>query len=66
MERLAEDNSTGRIEFAMGPCDLNTQDGALHMRVQATTKADRERLQDVVARHLLRFAFREPPLITWV
>jgi len=62
---LAPDNSTGQIDFAMGPCHLAVRDGALHMRVEAATDADRDRLQDVVARHLLRFAFRDPPVITW-
>lgn len=34
---LAADNSTGRIEFAMGPCDLTARDGTLHKRVEAAT-----------------------------
>ncbi len=63
---LAADNSTGRIDFGMGPCDLAIRDGALHMRVEGATPEDLNRLQDVVARHLLRFAFREPPVIAWV
>lgn len=56
----------GRIEFPAGLCTLEAGEDTLVMRVTAGDPADLDRLQDVVARHLLRFAFREPPEIRWV
>ena len=35
------------------------------MRLSAGDEAALARLEDVVARHLLRFAFREKPEIRW-
>ena len=63
---LARDNGTGRIDFAMRPRDLAIRDGARYLRVAGATRVGRDRLQDVVARHPLRFAFRAPPTVTWV
>jgi hypothetical protein len=57
---------TGRIEFSSGVCTLATETDALLMRVEASDDAALATLEDVVARHLLRFAFREPPAIVWV
>ncbi len=59
------EETTGRIDFPSGVCTLATETGALVMRVEAADEAALENLQDVVARHLLRFAFREPPEIIW-
>ncbi len=63
----AEDYSTGRIEFAMGPCDLQADEaqGLLVMRVDAASEEDLTRLEGVVGRHLERFAFREPLTVNW-
>ncbi|MDR3471378.1 MAG: DUF2218 domain-containing protein [Devosia sp.] len=56
----------GRIEFPIGVCELEAADeGALTMRVFATSAADLDKLQEVVARHLERFAFRETLNLTW-
>jgi uncharacterized protein len=60
---LAEDH--GRIEFSGGTCALEAGDGTLVMRLTAGDEAALERLEDVVARHLLRFAFREKPEVHW-
>ena len=62
---LAEDNTAGHIAFPMGPCDLSVRGETLVMRVEAETADDCAKLQDIVARHLLRFAFRSPPEIAW-
>jgi hypothetical protein len=62
---LAEDNASGRIDFDAGPCLLQASPDLLLMRVEAATAEELARLQDVVARHLLRFAFRSPPEIVW-
>jgi hypothetical protein len=60
---LAEES--GRIEFPFGICELATETGALVLRAQAEDAESLSKTEDVVARHLLRFAFREPPEIVW-
>jgi len=61
-----EDFQHGRIEFSVGVCELDATDPSLLvMRASAASDADLERLEDVVARHLERFAFREPPQVSW-
>jgi uncharacterized protein len=59
------DGDRGRIEFSGGVCALEARDETLVMRVTAGDEAALARLEDVVARHLLRFAFRETPEIRW-
>jgi hypothetical protein len=46
----------------MGACMLRAEPDRLVMRVSGE---DLPRLEEVVARHLLRFAFRSPPEIVW-
>ena len=41
------------------------QEGVLVMRLTAADEAATARMQKVVADHLLRFAFREPPQVVW-
>lgn len=56
----------GRIEFPAGTCEMNAPDEAtLTLHVSAADEAALTRLEDVVARHLVRFAFREEPEIHW-
>jgi hypothetical protein len=63
----AEHYETGRIEFSIGVCELEADEaqGVLTMRVRAASEGDLDRLEDVVARHLVRFAFRETLDLTW-
>jgi uncharacterized protein len=60
---LAEDH--GRIEFAGGVCGLAAQGELLVLTVTAADEAALARLEDVVGRHLTRFAFREMPELEW-
>ncbi len=60
---LAE--ASGTIGFPDGLCTLNAEADALVMSVTAADPAALAKLEDVVARHLLRFAFRDPPEIRW-
>lgn len=60
---LTEDR--GRIEFSGGICTLEAEDESLIMRLTAADEAALARLQDVAARHLLRFASREKPDVQW-
>lgn len=55
----------GQIEFSAGTCSLWTEGEVLAMRVTAADEASLATLQDVVARHLIRFAFREEIQIDW-
>jgi len=60
-----EENS-GRIGFPMGDCQLLAQHGTLRLSLQASDEPRLMQLQDVIARHLLRFAFREELRIAWI
>jgi uncharacterized protein len=55
----------GRILFPMGVCALQATNDAILMTAEAADQEGLERLQDVVARHLVRFAFREPVEVVW-
>lgn len=61
------DESHGRIEFPAGQCELDAaaSAGTLLLRVIASDEAALAKLEDVVARHLERFAFREKPEVRW-
>ncbi len=61
---LAENR--GRIEFPTGVCQLDAETEALVMRVTAGDEAALARLEDAVARHLERFAFRDKLEVHWV
>jgi len=56
----------GRIEFGIGVCALQAEPETLVLTADAPDAASLDRLEDVVARHLERFAFRDKPEIRWV
>jgi hypothetical protein len=58
-------NATGLVTFGIGTCRLDATDHALTMRASAAPE-QMAALQDVVARHLVRFAFREELALAWV
>ena len=55
----------GSIRFEGGVCRLAATDHGLDLEVVAADAETVRRLADVVARHLARFAFREPPTVAW-
>ncbi|MFO1070632.1 MAG: DUF2218 domain-containing protein [Geminicoccaceae bacterium] len=55
----------GRIAFPIGTCELTAGPERLTLSVAAADADQLARLQEVVARHLERFAFREPLAIAW-
>jgi hypothetical protein len=59
------DEHSGQITFSIGECRLNAADDVLKLTLEAHDGAQMAQLQDVVARHLLRFAFREEMRIDW-
>lgn len=60
------DPERGRIEFSLGVCELTAVPGVLNMRAEAADETALRQLEQVVARHLERFAFREQPEIAWI
>jgi hypothetical protein len=63
---LAETNDTGQVTFGHGTCNLTAAETALTLTIDAATQDETTNLQDVVTRHLVRFAFREPVTLAWV
>ena len=61
----AWDDEGGCIEFPFGTCRLEAVEERLDLEVQAASDDDLGRMEQVIARHLERFAFREPMAISW-
>lgn len=59
------EGNRGRIEFGVGVCTLNAETGVLVMEAESANDDDLARLEQVVASHLERFAFRDKPTIEW-
>jgi uncharacterized protein len=59
------DAAAGAITFPTGEVKLAADAEALAISLQSPTGDDLERLKDVVARHLVRFAFREELSVAW-
>jgi uncharacterized protein len=55
----------GQITFSIGICRLEASDGILVLGAEAEDDTKLTQLQGVIDKHLLRFAFREPPTIEW-
>lgn len=56
---------TGQISFSAGECRLQANEAELLITVEATDAEHLPQLEDVVARHLVRFAFREELQFVW-
>jgi hypothetical protein len=56
---------SGLIRFPSGQCSLTAKKESLHLQIDGRDQFSLERLQDVIDKHLQRFAFREPPKIDW-
>lgn len=59
------DDQSGQIVFPLGDCRLKAGDGTLTLSAEAADAEKLAKLQDVIARHLIRFAFREEMQIDW-
>ena len=55
----------GQITFSIGICRLEASDGILVLGAEAEDDTKLTQLQGVIDKHLLRFAFRDPPKIEW-
>jgi uncharacterized protein len=62
---VTQDDASGHIAFSAGDCRLRAGAGNLTLSLEAADGAQLAQVQDVVARHLLRFAFREAMQIAW-
>ena len=59
------DAAAGAISFPFGEAKLAADAQTLTLVAEAGSAEDLERLEDVIARHLVRFAFREELAIDW-
>ena len=57
---VALDATSARIPLPVGTCVMLAEPDGLNVTVEAAELDSLARLEDVVAEHLLRFAFREP------
>jgi hypothetical protein len=55
----------GTIPFSMGACRLQAVGDKLTMKAEAENAELLAQVEGVVERHLVRFAFRDPPEIVW-
>ena len=58
-------DGAGRIDFPAGSCVLVARGELLTLRLTAEQPAELARLQGVITTHLHRFAFRDPPAVSW-
>jgi len=59
------DADSGRIEFSIGVCELAVAKDALVLHVTAANNEELDQMEDVVARHLVRFGFRDELIVKW-
>jgi hypothetical protein len=57
-------SSSGWIDLDSGRATVTAQEGELHLRIEAAAD-DLPRLEDVLARHLVRFGERDQLSVTW-
>jgi hypothetical protein len=62
---VTHDAESGDIAFAAGHCFLRAEPDVLRLSLEAADVPSLTQLQDVVARHLVRFAFREEMQVDW-
>lgn len=62
---VTSDPAAGRIGFSIGDCDLRADAEKLRIDLSAPDAEQMPQLQDVVIRHLERFAFREELAVRW-
>jgi hypothetical protein len=55
----------GQISLGAGMCRLDAANGVLTIRAEADDPERLVQLQDVIAKHLERFAFRSPVTLDW-
>ncbi|WP_194895483.1 DUF2218 domain-containing protein [Catenulispora pinisilvae] len=61
----AEDGRSGALTFCSGNCTLTAQSGALYMKAQADDIERLAAVENVVARHLVRFGEKDELVVEW-
>src|SRR3954454_3382355 len=59
------DDDAGLIPFAFGRCELRAGDGVLRLEAIAATPEELERVENVIASHLVRFGRRHELTVKW-
>ncbi len=59
------DGNSGHVTFPFGQCEMTAEDDALLLHVSADTETKFQRVQEVVASHLARFAQKEELHVEW-
>jgi hypothetical protein len=59
------DPQAGEITFSIGVCRVNADEDTLTLALTAPDSDQMTQLEQIIARHLLRFAFREDMQIDW-
>lgn len=62
---VAFDPQSGRVEFSIGDCRMEAGPELLTLKLAAPDAMQLAQLQEVVASHLLRFAFKDELQIEW-
>lgn len=62
---VERDEKTATIHFPPGPCFLVAHDDVLEMRLEVPDEEARNRLQEVVTRHLKQVASAETFDVSW-
>jgi uncharacterized protein len=62
---VSRSDAQGSIAFPTGTCRFEAEPGCLILRAEAPDPDALARLEGTVARHLQRFAFRDPPMVGW-
>jgi hypothetical protein len=59
------DETRGRVDFQLGNCEMRSSGDLLILECRAESEPGLERLMQVVADHLVRFAWKENLVISW-
>lgn len=56
----------GTVQFGFGYCEMQADDNALSIQIQADTDENFERVKYVVADHLVRFGTNDELVVNWI
>ncbi len=59
------DEVRGRVDFHPGLCVMHATENWLTLRCEALSAPDLHRVKDIVADHLVRFAWQEELAVVW-
>lgn len=63
--KVTYSDTQAQMEFIIGACDAQVNDGALHFVCRSNKKNENDELQNVIERHLVRFAHKEDVSFDW-